>query len=161
MASEELIMSTIKRMIDSGIDDSTIASTLRDIGLNDAEISRYLSQAKGTPAQQSKQSAGVAASSSAASQMAQEMLHTATHNKLDEHSEKLDSMHKDVSGLHEKIDTIMQGPGSSQIVEQLSLLNQRVSTLERQIADLKAMSSASKTVLDKILETSRSIVEKL
>ena len=56
MVSKEIVMGTVKRMADAGIDKETIKSTLRDIGLTDSEISAYLQdaglEAPATPAAQ-------------------------------------------------------------------------------------------------------------
>ncbi len=45
MVSKEIVMGTVKRMADAGIDKETIKSTLRDIGLTDSEIGAYLQEA--------------------------------------------------------------------------------------------------------------------
>ncbi|MBI2597602.1 MAG: hypothetical protein HYW50_00210 [Candidatus Diapherotrites archaeon] len=47
MVSRELVLDTIKRMRGSGIDDQTISSTLKDIGLSDKEINEFMSEATG------------------------------------------------------------------------------------------------------------------
>lgn len=154
MVSEEIVTSTIKRMIDSGIDDGIIIKTLKDIGLEEGEIRQYLAQAKGPQAQKPS-------SQGQEDTQTQELLHTVTHNKLEEHSEKIDNVHQAVSGLHEKIDALSQGPSNQDISSQMALLNQKIADMERQISDLKAMASASKSLLEKILETNRKIVEKL
>ena len=157
MVSEEIVVSTIKRMLDSGIEESVIAKTLKDIGLKESEIKQYLSQVRG-PASSSNESASEDAESR---QDTQELLHTTTHNKLEEHSEKLDSVQKNVSGLSEKISSITSGPSNRKLLSELALLNQKISGLEKQLSDLKAMNSASKSLLEKILETNKKIVEKL
>ena len=45
MVSREIVMSTIKRMHDAGIDNETVKSSLADIGLSDSEISGFMVEA--------------------------------------------------------------------------------------------------------------------
>ena len=45
MVSREIVMGTIKRMHDAGIDNETVKSSLIDIGLSDSEISGYMVEA--------------------------------------------------------------------------------------------------------------------
>lgn len=47
MVSKEIVLETIKRMYDSGIDDETIKATLRDIGLDDKEAEQMIAEAQG------------------------------------------------------------------------------------------------------------------
>ncbi|MDD5163859.1 MAG: hypothetical protein PHD95_06685 [Candidatus ainarchaeum sp.] len=155
--NEEVVVSTVKRMVDSGIEDKVIVKTLEDIGLGENEIRQYLLQVKGVPAQKETSHSQFPDDA----QATQELLHTVTHNTLDEHSEKIDSLHQSVSGLHEKIDAISVGPSNQDLASQLALLNQKIFDLEKQVSDLKAMASASKSLLEKILEANRKIVEKL
>ena len=49
-------MDTIRKMLESGVDDETIRSTLKDIGFNDKEVEQYLAEAKGKkPAEGAKE----------------------------------------------------------------------------------------------------------
>ena len=140
MVNEEVIISTIKRMMDSGIDDS---------------IRQYLDRVKGIPVQKQQ------AAQIDGNRGTQELLHTMTHNKLEEHSDQLNTVQQSVSDLHEKVNSLSQGPSNNDLASQLALLNQKISDIEKQISDLKAMTAASKSLLEKILETNRKIVEKL
>jgi len=158
MASEELIISTIKRMLQSGIDDKIVVSTLKDIGLKESEIADYLAKVKGTSSSRTQKPF---AKEKSPEQETQELLHSATHNKLNEHSESLDSVNKGVSSLSKKIDSIVSGPDNQQLFEQVSLLDERIANLEKQLSDLKALNSANKSLLEKILEANKGILEKL
>lgn len=53
LVSRAIVLETIKRMYASGVDDETVKSTLRDIGLTDSEITNYLAEAKGESQTQS------------------------------------------------------------------------------------------------------------
>ncbi|MEM0359724.1 MAG: hypothetical protein QXK06_00090 [Candidatus Diapherotrites archaeon] len=47
MVDEEVVMDTIRKMKDAGLEDSIIISTLEDIGLNDAQIQEFMAKASG------------------------------------------------------------------------------------------------------------------
>ena len=47
MVNRAIVIETIKKMYDSGIDDSVVEQTLKDIGLKKTEISEYIAEAKG------------------------------------------------------------------------------------------------------------------
>lgn len=47
LVSRQIVIDTIKRMYSSGVDDETIKSTLRDIGLKEHEIRQYIKEVKG------------------------------------------------------------------------------------------------------------------
>ena len=51
LVSRQIVIDTIKRMYASGVDDETIKSTLRDIGLKEHEIRQYLKDVKGGQAE--------------------------------------------------------------------------------------------------------------
>lgn len=166
MVSKGVVLETIRKMIDSGIDDSIIVQTLKDTGLSDDEIEGYIEEVRGTgsdsgpedrkPAKQERE-----IRQQSPEQETQELLHSATHNKLNEHSEKLEGVEKNVSNLHQKIDSLTRGPNNRELLNELALLNNRIATLEKQVSDAKALASASKSLLEKILDTNRKVLEKL
>ncbi|MBU0662829.1 hypothetical protein KKH30_03260, partial [Candidatus Micrarchaeota archaeon] len=47
MVSKDIVMQTIKRMYDSGVDDETVKATLRDIGFSDEDSEQMIQEAKG------------------------------------------------------------------------------------------------------------------
>jgi len=52
MVSRNIVLETVKRMYSSGVDDDTVITTLKDIGISDEEIKSVIDEAKGiTPAQ--------------------------------------------------------------------------------------------------------------
>ncbi len=79
--------------------------------------------------------------------------HITTHNILDEHSGKMEQMHRDISALHEKLDS---APNlSNEQIANLSVLSARISALEREVGETKASTIAIQGLLQKILETDR------
>ncbi|MFH1752023.1 MAG: hypothetical protein ABH821_03755 [archaeon] len=47
---EKVIVDTVKKMLSSGVDDLTITSTLKDIGIEENEIQGFIAKAKGQEA---------------------------------------------------------------------------------------------------------------
>lgn len=47
MVSKEVVLETIKKMYASGIDDSVVKSTLKDVGLSETEMEQIMAEAKG------------------------------------------------------------------------------------------------------------------
>jgi DNA-binding transcriptional MerR regulator len=172
MVNREVVLETIHKMKESGIDDSVVAQTLRDIGMKDAEIGQYLEEARslGQNAQQQPPAYAPASSGDLMDHLERKaeedaLHHEMVHNKLDEHTEHIQAVSQRVEDLHQKFGQIAgSGAGSQdsgQLALQLATLNQRISELERQLADAKAIISANKTIMEKILEVDRKILTKL
>ena len=79
--------------------------------------------------------------------------HTTTHNILEQHTGKMDEMHKDIVGLHEKFDSAPKL--SNEELAKLSALDVRISALEKEVGETKANTIALQGLLQKILETDR------
>ncbi|MCX6799119.1 MAG: hypothetical protein NTW59_03425 [Candidatus Diapherotrites archaeon] len=169
MVNRAIVIETIKKMYDSGIDDSVVEQTLKDIGLKKGEIGEYLAEAKGgTGPAGAGESAPLGNNSADAirrrideTHEMQEALHTTTHVALEEHGAKVDAVHERVSAIEERLSALAAGPGTQQLQDGIIGLNVRIASLEQQVRDLKASVNATKSVMDKILETSREIAEKL
>lgn len=52
MVSRDVVLQTVKRMYSSGVDDDTVISTLKDIGISDEEIKSVIAEAKGIKQEQ-------------------------------------------------------------------------------------------------------------
>lgn len=89
----------------------------------------------------------------------QQAHHTTTHTMLEEHSNKMDDLHRNVSAIHEKIDSAPRL--SAETVSKLGALDSRLSGLERQVAETKANTLALQELLQKILDTNRKILIEL
>ena len=79
--------------------------------------------------------------------------HTTTHNLMEEHSQKVDEVKKNVVDLQKQIKST---PTFSQdAVVKVGGLDKRISALEKQIAETKANTIALQDLLKKILETNK------
>ena len=213
MVRNEIILGTIKKMFSSGVDDDTVKSTLKDIGLNDSEIDSYIEEAKGRPKPQSVQKPAmqsVQAVSGEAREKAkpiaeeepedsesdaadegydegadegqdidetdvaedenlrgdlndfkesQELGHSATHMALEGHSELLDELSKKLDVLSSMLEA---SPSlSPETVKKIGSVDARLSSLEREMTEVKALAIALQDILKKILDTDRQILNRL
>jgi len=193
LVSNEVVMQTVKRMISSGVDDSTIRTTLKGINLPEEEINKVMNEAKGISSQSSVQeqtqntqqeqastqedspedeedgldvdesesasNEKKASSDSESVSQEQAAQHTTTHTYLEEHGEKIDGVKKDISDLH---GTINATPSlSKEDIAKLSMLDTRMSSLEKEISETKANTIALQSLLKKILETNKKTLLKL
>ena len=85
--------------------------------------------------------------------------HTTTHTYLEEHGEKMDSVKKDISNLKGKINSTPSL--SKEDIAKLSMLDKRMSSLEKEISETKANTLALQSLLKKILETNKKTLLKL
>jgi len=188
MVSSEVVMQTVKRMVDSDIDDETIKNTLRDINISEDEITILLNQAKGIPAsrvpqiptqvkpvqKEPEESEEIEESEEEPEENAntyesqekyipdsnernteQSAQHVTTHNMLEEHGEKIENVRDSVSQLHERIGAATLSP---ETIGKLTALDERITSLEKEVADTKAIANAVKGLLEKILETDKKVL---
>ena len=85
--------------------------------------------------------------------------HTTTHTYLEEHGEKIDSVKNDISNLKGKINSTPSL--SKEDIAKLSMLDTRMSALEKEISETKANTIALQSLLKKILETNKKTLLKL
>lgn len=171
MVNKEIIMETVRKMYDSGIEDSVIEATLRDIGLNDEEIVQYIAEAKGAkpqPIGPAEEDHNIIAEKTAerikqhlADERDERELRETTHQaQLDEHYRHLANVEENVGMLYEKIESLSTA-SSRELGSKIDVLEVKISALERQLADLRALSAATKDLMDKVLEVNRKILTKL
>lgn len=88
-----------------------------------------------------------------ASSEEQSAAHAATQGMLDEHGQQLGEISRNISGLHEKVDS---APAlSPETIGKINALDSRISSLERLVSETKGNTEALKELLQKILETNR------
>ena len=214
MVNKQVVLETIKRMRDSGLDNADIAKTLRDIGISDNEVEEYLLELEdsyaGKQPKPAKRAEGDAQSAEGQGEESRDeegegeaeenaegeagddvqgqaedddkdldiaektalrvkehldrrfeedaMQDAELQNRLDSHSEKLEAVHENMQNIHGKIASLVSGPSNRDLEKRLADINERLSALEAQVNDLKALSTASKALLAKILETDRRIL---
>jgi len=161
MLNEQIMMDTVNRLIEAGIDDPTIISTLVDAGLTTEEANTVLAKAKqpapqDLPAPQRSvqpQEVQILREQVQTTAQQQDLHQTMMSSALDEHSQKLDSIAKTVDEVRSNIDSSKTSVDSS--------LSFRVSEMEQKLEDINAATKASIDLLGKILENNRKILVEL
>lgn len=161
MVNKEIVLDTIKKMYDSGIDDEVVEQTLRDIGLNAVEIKDYIAEAKGTAAEADEPVPERKPLDERMQAAAEEpdhiAMHTTTHIALDGQAEHLEKLLEKMESIENRLES--QKPSSAP--ESFAAANQRMAEMEKQLREIKAELSATKTIMEKILETDRKVLTKL
>lgn len=204
MVSRQIVLDTVKRMHSSGVDDNTIRSTLRDIGLSEGDIEGYLREVKGISEQKpaekeprdelfegdsKEEDQGIEEESpqdegemeffqedekeeqdSLAEKTVQkikehlddhfssrELSDASALNAIEEHGQKVGEMHKKIDELHEKISESTVSP---ELFPKINAIEKKLVDLEKQLVDIKASQNALSSLLAKILETNKSILNK-
>ena len=165
MVDKEVVLTTIRKMLDAGLDDSVISTTLADVGLTSDEVKMYLGQAKKplspVPSQPASPSSGNSGDSSSASPsvsnpLAEEnaLLHETTQSALNEHSESLGEITDQLSRIENLLTQVSKLP-IAELNAKIGSFDKKISDNTREIADVKAQTSALREILEKVLETDR------
>ena len=173
MVEGSIVLDSVKKMLESGLDEGIIKATLQDIGLSEKEINSTIQQAKGStammPSQQKTQDFHEAVAERTAEKVKnalaeeagiQAIQQSATQSALEEHSEKLENVGFKVDELHEKINSLGNAM-PSEALEKLSSLQSRIDLLTVDVKELKAGSNALVDLMKKILEANRNILSQL
>ena len=160
MVNEQIMLDTVARMIEAGIDDATIISTLTDAGLSNEQSLEIISKVKQPKEEETvlpnpSPSEDVAALRNVVeAQSDAQLLHAeSTLNTLDEHEQKL----QEVSG---KIDSIKSTLSSSSTKPDATLAY-RLNELEQKLEEVNAASKAQLDLMQKILEVNRKVLTEL
>ena len=169
MVNKEVVLETIKKMHDSGIEQSVIEATLRDIGLKDEEIKQYIAEVTDTPPASTPEPQSDAIAQKAADKIkehlaeekeARELNETAQHNAIEAQHGKIEEVGKQVGEIHEKVSTMAGGP-TADLIDKLDVLEKRIGGIEKKIDDIKAINTATKDLMEKVLEVNRKTLSKL
>jgi len=160
MINEQVMMDTVARMLEAGIDEPTILSTLVDAGLAQEEAIQIVQRVKvpqpqpsQPQVQQSSQDIQIMKNQIETQAQAQELSDTSVHNKLDMHEQKIDDVSK-------KIDEVKQAVSATP-APQDAILSGRISELELKLEEVSSISKANLDLLKNILETDRKILTEL
>jgi hypothetical protein len=160
MINEQVMMDTVNRLIEAGIDDATIVSTLIDAGLNREDALAVLQKARAPSSPEPASSPAAVPGEDVRIlkneievQAEQHDLHQAiTQNALDMHEQKLDEVTKQVEEVKQVVSqTAPTDPG----------LAFKVSKLEEKLEDVSAVSKANNDLLQKILGANQKILTNL
>jgi hypothetical protein len=188
MVDKQIVLDTIKKMLNAGLQDSVIVSTLKDVGLKESEIASYLAEAKGKPvgatttAFASSVTSGVAASPQFSVDESEEeqsvelslnqqpqsqqqhqenvLLHTTTHAALESSSGQLQEILQKLVSIEQKMNAIASLP-LTELNAKIVNYDKRIAGITTEIADLKSQTSALRDILEKVLDTNRSVLQEL
>ena len=161
MANEQVMIDTVKRMLEAGIDEPTVVSTLAEAGLSQEDALNFVQKVK-VPAPQVQpisqppvQQSDIQAVRDELNTQAdvQDMQHAAVHNKLDIHEQKIDE-------VSQKIDEVKEAV-SSAVSPSDGALSMRISNLEHKLEEVSSVSKANLDLLQKILENNSKILTEL
>ncbi len=168
MVDEKIINETVKRMLTSNIDEETIVSTLKDIGIEEAQAKEIIANVTSgkvvakapqkaevvqtIPAVDADQKIETMQNELAAQGEKTELHETATHTMLNDHADKLDEMNKKV----EEVKKVVSNPTNVD-----ASLKVKISEIEQKTIDISARTTAMMEIMEKILETNRQILTEL
>lgn len=160
MVNEQIMIDTVKRMIDAGIDDATIISTLTDAGLSNEQCLAIISKVK-EPAPreetvsqvQPAQDVSALRNAVEAQADAQDLQAATTSTILDDHEQKLEEVKGKIESIQSTISSAQSKPDAS--------LSYRLSELERKLEEVNSASKAQIDLMQKILETNRKVLTEL
>ena len=88
-----------------------------------------------------------------------ELGHSATHMALEDHSEMLDDIQKKIDVLYAKIDS---SPSiSPETIKKINSLDAKITSIEKELLEVKALSNALQDILKKVLDTDREVLNRL
>ena len=162
MINEQIMADTVSRLLEAGIDDATIISTLVDAGLtNEDAVSEVqkVKNAKSSPSSvqavdDSENSANISLIKNqiAAQAEAHDLHQTITASAIEEHEDKI----ANISSQIEQVKANISSPASTD-----ATLSYRVSQLELKLEEVNSATKAALDLLQKILETNRKILTDL
>lgn len=162
MLNEKVMFDTVSRLIEAGIDEATIVSTLADAGLSNEEAlaevakvkaAKAVSQQNTAPPQQAAPQDLALLKTQLETQAEQHDLHQlTTSNILDDHEEKI----ADIASKVEEVKATISSPQTTD-----PALSYRISELEKKVEEINAATKACLDVLGKILENNRKILTDL
>lgn len=170
MVDATLIKDTITELLEANVDKETIYQTLKDIGVDSADIDKYYREA--TTKEKAKQTETKTPEPETETPDVSENSKTeeAIHHKPKVTTEDLEKVTKEVIDLEvmknqEDIeDNIIIEKDNAQILEinnTILEIKKQVSGLETQISDIKAQISGLTKIMKDILEENRNILNKL
>lgn len=179
MVSEKIIFETIERMKQAGLSDDLIINTLMDVGISKEEAANYLAKASGNivqakPAEPELETEEIEGeepeeemheiiAEKTASKIKEHLISAGeehavlaqnTQAALEDHSDKLDS-------IESKINALSSQPVATSGSADVAQFKYALEELKKEVAETKALASATKTLMEKILDINRQILTKL
>lgn len=176
MVNKSVVLETVKKMLNQGIEEEVIVDTLKSIGLGEEEINETISEAKNSMQEPEKPEVEAEEEEDLSEleedfeelekpikeeQIEDDFLKASMHSaiegqgrKLDEHSKKLNEVHEKVSGLNEKI----SGVSIEELNKRIGELEKKLDGIEKELVDLIGLNSALKSLMQKVLDSQRTII---
>jgi len=152
MINEQIVLDTIKRMLDSGIEEEVIVSTLKDIGLSDEEAAEAIAKVKtpqGAPAEKETTSQNdkiqeIKNHLEAQSESA-DLQDTTTYNMLNAHEQKIDAVSSKMDEMKQALSSVSSAPKDASSIVRLAQIETKLDEIDAQI---KAIAEIMKSVLE-------------
>ncbi|MEI7961746.1 MAG: hypothetical protein WCI04_05415 [archaeon] len=161
MLNEQIMTDTVLRLLDAGIDDATIISTLVDAGVSNEEALVVIKKVKDksaspqspAPEQQALSSDVKLLKTQLETQAEQHDLHeTTTSNILDDHEDRISNISDQIQEVKSTVEkTAVVDPGVSY----------RLGEIETKLSEVNAKTTAVLDLLQKILDNNRKILTDL
>lgn len=162
MVNEQIMIDTVSRMIEAGIDDATIISTLTDAGLTQEQCLQIIDRVKQPPVKEEVQQ-----NNSPSIQEVQNLKNVIeeqsdvqiinaqnTSTILDEHEQQI----AEVSG---KINSIQSAISTNQNTKPDSSIAYRLSAIEQKLEEVNSACKAQLDLMQKIIEINRRVLTEL
>lgn len=173
MVERQIVLDTIRKMLSAGLEESVIIDTLKDVGLSEKEIPGFLGEAKGkSPNAQplTRTNSTIEeptmppdfGQSTTENTVHQEnaLLHTTTHAALESSASQLDAVVQKLDALQTSLKNISSLP-ISDLNSKMAGFEKRVTGLASEMTEVRAQTQALREVLEKVLDTNRSILQEL
>ena len=186
MADDQAIINTIKKMLSSEIDEDTIISSLKDIGLSEKRATELLNEAKGNSSQEIEsdsdetalpeedeeefqaidQGISDARGKLAAKGEQEELKQSSIHSKLEQHSQKMNDqsdslgeMHSKINALNKKVSSI-DSQSFIELNSKISSMQKQLNEIQKQTTETAATNAALHDLMKKILENQKTLIAK-
>jgi DNA repair ATPase RecN len=162
LVNQAIVNDTVKKMLESGIDEPTIVATLQDIGLSEDEAKTII-QRLSAPAPKPQVSPEAQQAVNEVRQMKENILtqnekqeahETETYSKLSEQAEKIDSVERKIGEVHEAVRQMPLNGKDSEMPRRFTEIHTR---LDEIMADTKA----TREIMEKVIEINRKILTEL
>lgn len=176
MVEKSIVLDTIKKMYDSGLSEEVIESTLKDIGLGEREIKETMEEARGTAseapaAEESGESQEQAMHEKIAEATAQKvkqhleeksaedaLVHTTTQATIAGFDSTLSEITNRLANIERKVNSVA---GLADFSTKAIAIDKKISSIESELSELKALTNAVKSLMEKVLDTDRSVLTEL
>lgn len=153
MINEQIVLDTVKRMLDSGIEEGVIISTLKDIGLSDEEATQAIQKVRAPQKVSSDERQGKSVDDNIqemrnhleAQAESAELQDTTTYNMLNAHEQKIDAVSSKMDEVKQAISNVSNAPKDASSSVRLAQIETKLDEIDAQV---KAVSEIMKSVLE-------------